>query len=258
MTRKRLFSAITLSVFKSVPGPVTRSPVSEGPFWGSQLMLQVLEIAAVVAIALCLVRWHKTARARNSQSWETLMAKLRPEWSARELSDHFLWQEGLSATPEDAWLRMEGPKGLWVMYQNAKIMLEMADFAAKNCEGVDRLLVETLHSDAMQIRCVCSHGARSVCVHACQRGSSRECVPRRLNVYRHGSPHDAVAAGIRSHHGSGLRCSDVTSFLFDIRTPASAGVLILWVRESNLTGASPISCERSEAGQKHFRPDWRR
>jgi hypothetical protein len=68
------------------------------------------------------------------------------------LSDHFLWKEGLSATPEDAWQRMEGPKGLWVMYQNARVMLEMADYAARNSESVDRLLVETLRSDAMQIR----------------------------------------------------------------------------------------------------------
>jgi len=47
---------------------------------------------------------------------------------------------------------MDGPKGLWVMFQNAKVMLEMADFASKHCEDVDRLLLETLRSDAMQIR----------------------------------------------------------------------------------------------------------
>ncbi len=115
-------------------------------------MLPVLQIAALIAIAFYLARWRKSVRRRNSQTWETLVARLRSDWSARELSDHFLWQEGLSATPEDAWRRMEGPKGLWVMYQNARVMLEMADFAAKHCEGVDRLLVETLHSDAMQIR----------------------------------------------------------------------------------------------------------
>ena len=104
------------------------------------MMLPVLQIAAVIAIALYLLRWRKSVQRRNSQTWETLMARLRSEWSARELSDHFLWQEGLSATPEDAWQRMEGPKGLWVMYQNARVMLEMADYAAKHCEGVDRLL----------------------------------------------------------------------------------------------------------------------
>ena len=68
------------------------------------------------------------------------------------MSDHFLWKEGLNATPEDAWQRMEGPKGLWVMYQNARVMLEMADYAARNSDSVDRLLLETLRSDAMQIR----------------------------------------------------------------------------------------------------------
>jgi hypothetical protein len=116
------------------------------------MALLVLQIGAVVAIAMVLLRWRKSAQRRNRQTWDSLLAQLRPEWSARELSDHFLWQEGLSATPEDAWQRMEGPKGLWVMYQNARVMQEMADFAAKHCDGVDRLLIETLHSDAMQIR----------------------------------------------------------------------------------------------------------
>ena len=70
---------------------------------------------------------------------------------------------------------MEGPRGLWVMYQNARVMLEMADFASKHCEGVDRLLIETLRSDAMQIRvCVLvalaqyafTHAGEGVRVHA--------------------------------------------------------------------------------------------
>jgi hypothetical protein len=116
------------------------------------MTLPVLQIAAVIAVAVYLVRWRKGVKLRNSQTWDTLIARLRSDWSAHELSDHFLWQEGLSATPEEAWQRMEGPKGLWVMYQNARVMLEMADYAAKHCEGVDRLLIETLHSDALQIR----------------------------------------------------------------------------------------------------------
>src|ERR1700677_2607712 len=139
------------------------------------MVLLVLQIAAVVATALILVSWRKSVQRRNAQSWDALLGRLRPEWSARELSDHFLWQEGLSATPEDAWQRMEGPKGLWVIYQNARVMQEMADFAAKNCDSVDRLLIETLHSDAMQIRvCVLtalaqyafSHAGEGVRVHA--------------------------------------------------------------------------------------------
>jgi hypothetical protein len=115
-------------------------------------MLLLIQIASVLSVALYLIRWRAAASRKNKQSWDSLMARLRPDWSAHQLSDHFLWQEGLSATPEDAWQRMEGPKGLWVMYQNARVMLEMADYAAKNSETVDRLLVETLRSDAMHIR----------------------------------------------------------------------------------------------------------
>lgn len=112
----------------------------------------LLQIATVAFVTLYLGRWHRSMRRRNVQSWDSLLARLRPEWSARSLSDHFLWKEGLNATPEDAWQRMDGPKGLWVMYQNARVMLEMADYAAQNSDSVDRLLLETLRSDAMQIR----------------------------------------------------------------------------------------------------------
>ncbi len=115
-------------------------------------MLLLLQIASVLGVAFYLVRWRAAVKRKNSQTWDSLVARLRVDWSAHQLSDHFLWQEGLSATPEDAWQRMEGPKGLWVMYQNARVMLEMADYASKNSETVDRLLVETLRSDATHIR----------------------------------------------------------------------------------------------------------
>ncbi len=151
------------------------------------MALLVLQIAAVVAIALILVKWRKSVQRRNAQTWDTLLARLRPEWSARELSDHFLWQEGLSATPEDAWHRMEGPKGLWVIYQNARVMQEMADFAAKHCDSVDRLLIETFHSDAMQIRvCVLAALAQYAFRHASEGV--------RVNAFRAASMYTGMAA----------------------------------------------------------------
>ncbi len=151
------------------------------------MMLPVLQIAVLIAIALYLVRWRMSVRRRNSQNWDTLIARLRSEWSARELSDHFLWQEGLSATPEDAWHRMEGPKGLWVIYQNARVMQEMADFAAKHCDSVDRLLIETLHSDAMQIRvCVLAALGQYAFRHASEGV--------RVNAFRAASIYTGMAA----------------------------------------------------------------
>jgi hypothetical protein len=151
------------------------------------MILTLLQIAAVAAIALYLFRWRANVRRRNSQSWDSLLARLSPDWSARELSDQFLWKEGLNATPEDAWQRMHGPKGLWVIYQNARVMLEMADFAARNCDTVDRLLVETLHSDAMQIR-VC------VLTALVQYAFSQAGEGVRINAFRAASMYAGMAA----------------------------------------------------------------
>src|ERR1017187_3696574 len=151
------------------------------------MIFTLLQIALIAAVAFYLGRWRVGVRRRNSQSWDSLLARLRPDWSAREVSDNFLWKEEINATPEDAWRRMEGPKGLWVMYQNARVMLEMADYAAKNCEGVDRLLLETLRSDAMQIRvCVLMALAQYACT---QAGEGI-----RINAFLAASMYTAMAA----------------------------------------------------------------
>lgn len=151
------------------------------------MILPLIQIAVVAAIGVYLCLWRKSVRRRNAQTWDSLLTRLRPEWSARELSDNFLWKEGVSTSPEEAWRRMEGPKGLWVMYQNASTMLEMANFVAKHCEGVDRVLVSNLHSDAMQIR---------VCVLAAlvQYAFTAASEGVRVNAYRAASMYTGMAA----------------------------------------------------------------
>ena len=105
----------------------------------------------------------------------------------RELSDRFLWKEGLSATPEDTWIRMQGPHGLWAMHQNAGVMLEMADHATRNSDNVDRVLLETLRNDAMQIRvCVMTALAQYAFSHASEG--------LRVNAFRAASMYTGMAA----------------------------------------------------------------
>jgi len=82
---------------------------------------------------------------------------------------------------------MEGAKGLWVMYQNARVMLEMADFAANHDPGVDRIMLETLASDAMQIR-VC------VLMALAQYGFSQASEGVRVNAFRAASMYMGMAA----------------------------------------------------------------
>lgn len=139
------------------------------------MILILFPCAAIAAIAVYLNSLRASARRRSSQSWESLLSQLRLDWSARELSDFCHGNEGLGATPKDTWQRLEGPKGLCVMYQNARVMLEMADYAARNSDSVDRELLMTLRSDAMRIRvCVLmalvqyafSQVNESICVNA--------------------------------------------------------------------------------------------
>jgi uncharacterized membrane protein len=106
----------------------------------------------IAATTIYLGGWRAGVRRRNVQSWDSLLARLQPDLSARALSDRSLWKEGLCATPEDVWQRLEGPRGLCAIYKNAGVMLEMADYAACNSSSVDRKLLTALVSDAMHIR----------------------------------------------------------------------------------------------------------
>jgi len=116
------------------------------------MLLPLLQIAIVSALVVYFGKWRRNMRRRNIQSWDSLLCQLRSDWSARELSEQFLWKEGLNATPTETWKHIRGVRGLCAMYRNARVMLEMADFAARNSDSVDPLLIETMRSDAIQIR----------------------------------------------------------------------------------------------------------
>ena len=153
------------------------------------MILIMLQIAAIACLGAYLYHWRKGVRRRNAQSWDSLLARLRPDW-------RFEVMKGAGHVPQLShparWLSlvtgcMEGPKGLWVMYQNARTMMEMADFAAKNSDTVDRLLLETLRSDAMQIR-VC------VLMALAQYGFSKAGEGVRINAFRAATMYTGMAA----------------------------------------------------------------
>jgi hypothetical protein len=151
------------------------------------MIFPLIQIATLAIVALYLGRWRAGVRRRNTQSWESLIVRLRPDWSARELSDHFLWKEGVNSTPEETWKRIQGAHGLWAIYQNARVMLDMADYSVRHCEAVDRELVETLRSDAMQIR-VC------VLMALAQYAFSQASEGVRVNAFRAASMYTGMAA----------------------------------------------------------------
>lgn len=107
-------------------------------------MSSLLFPLAIGAVALFLLQWAVAVRRRNAQSWDALVSRLQPGWDAADLAE--------AATPEDRWQQVQGARGLCAMYQNSKVMLEMANYAARNSHQVDRKLVAALRSDAMRIR----------------------------------------------------------------------------------------------------------
>lgn len=151
------------------------------------MIFSILQIAAVALIAIFLGYCRASQRRRNSESWESLTARLQSGWSARGLSEHFLWKEGLSSTPDETWKRIDGSKGLWAMFRNAGVMQEMANFAARNSDTVDPVLLQTLRTDAAQIRfCVLSTLVQSVFSQASESVH--------LNAFRAASMYTGMAA----------------------------------------------------------------
>jgi len=155
------------------------------------LMLPLIQIVIVGAVLVYLGKWRGSMRRRRTQSWESLLCRLRTDWTAKDLSDQFLWKAGLSATHEDIWQKLDGPRGLWAMYENAGVLLEMADFAAGNsspdANPIDPMLLASLRSDAMQIRL-------SVLMAIAQYGLSKATEGVKVNAFRAANQYSSMAA----------------------------------------------------------------
>jgi len=116
------------------------------------MILALLQVAAIALAAVCLYGFRAGMRRRSAQSWDSLVSRLRLDCSTSRLGDESVWNGDLNVTPEEKWKLIRGAHGLWTMYENASVMLEMADYAARNSDSVDRELLASLRSDAMQIR----------------------------------------------------------------------------------------------------------
>lgn len=116
------------------------------------MIISLLQIVMIAAVAVYLCCWIAGARRRNAKSWNSLLARLQPDWNARELIDLSSSNEGPNTTLVEKWKRIRSAHGLWSMYENAGVMLEMANYAARNSDSVDLELLADLRGDAMQIR----------------------------------------------------------------------------------------------------------
>ena len=166
-------------------------------------MLTVLQIVAVALVVGYLGYLRVSMGRRNKQSWESLIARLQTGWSGRQLSEHFLWKEGVNSTPDETWVHIQGTRGLWAMYKNAAVMLQMADYAARHADSVDPELLLTLRSDAMQIRlctlrtiaqCTFSQANENIRYNAFRAASMYTGMSARMTQLLEGSANSALPA----------------------------------------------------------------
>lgn len=113
-------------------------------------LLQVVLTALLIAYAGF---WRKQQTKRNAKSWDGLISQLRDnDWGIEEITERFLYKSEVQATTKDIWKRIDGSRGLWAMYKNSPVLVQLADYAAEHGECVDQEMLEGLRSDAFQIR----------------------------------------------------------------------------------------------------------
>jgi hypothetical protein len=117
-------------------------------------MLLFLQVGLTTALFAILAFWFRGQKSRSRvNTWDEIVAKLRTnDWGFEEISERYLYKSGISATSSDIWPKIHGASGLWAMYRNAALLLQLADYAAQHGENVDEALLESLRADAFQIR----------------------------------------------------------------------------------------------------------
>lgn len=116
------------------------------------MTLTLLQIAALVLMGAYFYCSVVERRHRNQQSWDSLVARLRPGWNARELIDEPVQGRRLHLTLYGKLKHIHGARGLWAIYANAGVLLEMADYAARNSCALDPELLTFMRKEAMETR----------------------------------------------------------------------------------------------------------
>lgn len=100
------------------------------------MTLPIIQVTVVAAVSIYLVRCRAQIVRRNRQSWDLLLARLSPAWSACVV---------------DPTLPAEAAR-LYTIYRDARVMQEIAYYALSKLPPSDRALAASLHRDATAAR----------------------------------------------------------------------------------------------------------
>ncbi len=153
-------------------------------------MLPLVQVLFTVLVLAYAGYWRKHHVKRRAESWEEIVLKLRPnDWGYEDVTRRYLYSDQIDATPEDVWDRISGAKGLWAMYCNAPVLVQLADYATEhgNGEGVPEELLENIRTDAFHTR-IC------VLMALAQHIFSRSSLASRVSAHRATIAYSALLA----------------------------------------------------------------
>lgn len=156
------------------------------------MILPVLSIAVAAVPAAYAIYWRRAQAKRRSADWDAIMSRFRSnsEFGFSDLTERYLYSPVVQATAEDIWLRINGAVGLWSMFVNAGVLMELADYAATHGgETIPELLIEELRTDALQLRI-------AVITALLRYGFSRSGVSASVNAHRAACAYGSMLAHI--------------------------------------------------------------
>ena len=97
------------------------------------MTFSLFQILLAVSLLVFVGLWRRAQARRKQRSWDEIVTALRAnDWGLDEVSERYLYRGGIKATPADIWKRIDGARGLWAMYCNAPLLLQLADYAAEH------------------------------------------------------------------------------------------------------------------------------
>ena len=144
------------------------------------MILPILTVVVTAVPAVYALHWRRAQTKRRNAGWDSILTRFRShsEFGIAEISERYLYSPDIQATPEDIWPRIHGAEGLWAMFVNAGVLMELADYAADHGgEDIPEILIEELRSDALQLRI-------AVLVGMLRYGISRSGVSASVNAHR--------------------------------------------------------------------------
>jgi hypothetical protein len=150
------------------------------------MVVPLLQVLVTMLLLLYAAHWRRRQAKKSGESWEAIVSRLQSnDWGLEDVSERYLYSGAITASTRDIWQKIEGAKGLWAMYRNAPVLVQLADYAAEHGEGVSEELLESLRSDAFQIR-VC------VLMALAQHVMSRSSVAADVNAHRATATYSAM------------------------------------------------------------------